>query len=87
MVTQDILENPFCIVPAGGQCITQPRDSWGNESSNTYVFTIPYNLNNSFSYLAIHMRPQQTLGEGWAAAIYGRAVKGRRISLSVKITF
>ena len=76
MGTQVIPENPFHIVPAGGQCITKPQRSWNNGDSGTYVFSIPYNSEKPFSYLNIHLRPLHTLTKGWAAAIYGHAVKG-----------
>jgi len=67
-------ENPFCILPAGGKCITKPQDSWKYPGhSACYVFPIPYN--NPFSYLAIHLRPSHRFQKGWAAVILGRAVK------------
>ncbi len=76
MATKNVPENPFYVVSAGGQCIDKPRESWSYDNSTTFVFTIPYNVDKPFKYLNISLRPQHTLGEGWAAAIYGRAFKG-----------
>jgi hypothetical protein len=49
MAIEDVPENPFSIVPAGGRCITKPLNSWNNSKSVTYVFSChghsPFHVN------------------------------------------
>jgi len=47
-----------------------------NGNSATFVFTTTYDQNKPFSYLAIHLSLPHTFVQGWAAAVYGRVVKG-----------
>ena len=76
MATQNAPENPFCIVPAGERCVIKPQAAWSYGNDTTFVFAMSCDANNTFSYLDIHLRPQYTLGEGQAAVIHGRTVKG-----------
>jgi hypothetical protein len=76
MLNQDLLESRFCIVPAGGRCITKPIDSWSIGNSNTYVFTVPLDPNKPFSYLDIHLSPEYSFPKGLAATIDSYVVKG-----------
>lgn len=48
MAIQNVPNNPFCIIPAGGQGITKPQESWIRGNSATFVFTITYDQNKPF---------------------------------------
>jgi len=73
-IDDEVPENPFCLVPAGGKCITKPQDSWSYGDAACYVF--PISFKSPFSYLSVQLRPSHRLAKGWAAYMTGHAVKG-----------
>jgi hypothetical protein len=72
-------KNPFCIVPAGKQCIIEPHGQFTVWDDSTYWFGIAYDENNPLLYLAVHLPPQYTWPEGQAAVIRCHTNKGYKM--------